>query len=103
EFETGNEDDKKKRSLQDKSVKNILSGIEASKQVPFERLLFALGIRMVGETVAKKLARHFISMDRLATATMEELKNVYEIGESIAGQIIRFFSDENNLRLIDKM
>lgn len=98
ELETYNEkkDQWSKRSLQEKSVVNILQGIEASKQIPFERVLFALGIRMVGETVAKKLARHFLSLDKLSTATKEEIASIYEIGEKIAEQVVKFFAEQTN-------
>jgi DNA ligase (NAD+) len=105
EFDTYNE--KKdlwgKRSLQEKSVVNILQGIEASKEVPFERVLFALGIRMVGETVAKKLARHFLTLEKLAEATKEEIAGIYEIGEKIAEQVLRFFADEQNTLICHKL
>ncbi len=99
EFEVGEEEEgkKKKRSLKEKSVENMLKGIEASKQNPFERVLFALGIRMVGETVAKKLARHFGSLDKLAAASKEDIAGIYEIGEKIAENVVAFFTDENNL------
>lgn len=97
ELESGED---KKRSLQQKSVENILAGIEASKQVPFERVLFALGIRMVGETVAKKLARHFGSMDALGKATKEEIAGIYEIGEKIAEQVVQFFADPQQVARI---
>jgi len=103
EFSVGDEDEKKKRSLQQKSVENILKGIEESKHIPFERVLFALGIRMVGETVAKKLAQHFHSLEKLSSATMEELLSVHEIGEKIAEQIVKFFGDENNKKIIEKL
>jgi DNA ligase (NAD+) len=103
EFEVGEEEDQKKRSLQDKSVKNMLAGIEQSKQVPFERVLFALGIRMVGETVARKLVKHFISIERLAEATLEQLINVNEIGGKIAEQVQRFFADEQNRVIVEKL
>ncbi len=105
EFETYNEkkDTFSKRSLQEKSVVNILQGIEASKQIPFERVLFALGIRMVGETVAKKLARHFISLDKLAVASKEEIAGIYEIGEKIAEQVVKFFADETNRNMCERM
>jgi DNA ligase (NAD+) len=103
EFEVGEEDDKKKRSLQDKSVKNILEGIEKSKEVPFERVLFALGIRMVGETVARKLARYFVSIDRIAEASLEQLTGVNEIGGKIAEQVIRFFADDVNRAVVAKL
>jgi DNA ligase (NAD+) len=105
EFETYNEkkDTYSKRSLQEKSVVNMLQGIEASKQVPFERVLFALGIRMVGETVAKKLARHFITLDKLAAASKEEIAGIYEIGEKIAEQVTRFFADEVNVKICERL
>ncbi|MFI5221814.1 MAG: NAD-dependent DNA ligase LigA [Bacteroidia bacterium] len=96
-------DEIKKRSLQQKSVENILKGIEESKKVPFERVLFALGIRMVGETVAKKLAQHFHSLEKLSTATSEELLNVHEIGDKIAEQVIRFFEDKSNRNILEKL
>ncbi|MEI6507818.1 MAG: NAD-dependent DNA ligase LigA [Bacteroidota bacterium] len=103
EFTLGDSDEMKKRSLQQKSVENILKGIEDSKQIPFERVLFALGIRMVGETVAKKLAHHFYSLEKLSIATMEELLNVHEIGEKIAEQLFKYFADVNNKLIIDKL
>jgi DNA ligase (NAD+) len=90
----------KKISLQDKSVQKILNGIEASKTVPFERVLYAIGIRFVGETVAKKLALHFKSIDALKKASVEELIEVEEIGERIAQSVVEFFGDKVNLRLI---
>lgn len=102
EFELG-EDEKKKRSLKEKSVENILKGIEASRQVPFERVLFALGIRMVGETVAKKLARQFRTLDNLATAGFDEIKNIHEIGEKIAENVLKFFDDESNRAICEKL
>jgi DNA ligase (NAD+) len=105
EFETYNEkkDQWNKRSLQEKSVVNILQGIEASKQIPFERVLFALGIRMVGETVAKKLARHFLTLDKLSIATKEEIAAIYEIGEKIAEQVVKFFADQQNIAVCSKL
>ena len=77
-----------------KSAENIVRSIERSREVPFERVLFAIGIRFVGETVAKKLARAFGSMERLERATFDELVAVDEIGEKIAQSILRFFADE---------
>lgn len=77
-----------------KSAENIVRSIERSRKVPFERVLFAIGIRFVGETVAKKLARAFCSMERIMNATFEELIAVDEIGEKIAQSILRFFSNE---------
>jgi DNA ligase (NAD+) len=105
ELETYNEkkDQWSKRSLQEKSVINILQGIEASKQIPFERVLFALGIRMVGETVAKKLARHFLSLDKLSIATKEEIASIYEIGEKIAEQVVKFFTEPQNIEVCLKL
>ena len=73
--------------LAEKSAQNIIDGIEASKQIPYERVLFALGIRYVGETVAKKLARHFGDIDSLMAASQEELENVSEIGSRIAESV----------------
>jgi DNA ligase (NAD+) len=102
EFEVG-DTEKKKRSLKAKSVENILNGIEASKQVPFERVLFALGIRMVGETVAKKLAKQFENIDNMANATKEEIANIYEIGDKIAENVVKFFELESNRNLCEKL
>ena len=85
--------------MADKSVDNLLAGVEASKQVPFERVLFGLGIRFVGETVAKKLAYAFGTMDTLQIATFEELLAVDEIGERIANSLISFFKNQESLQL----
>lgn len=85
------------------SAKNILQGIEASKAIPFERVLFALGIRYVGETVAKKLALGFKNMDALATAGFEQLCNVDEIGEKIARSILDWFSREENRNMVERL
>lgn len=87
----------------EKSAENIISGIEASKKTPFHRVLFALGIRYVGETVAKKLARKLNSIDQIASATFEQLTGIDEIGEKIAESIIRYFSIQNNKLLIDRL
>ncbi len=87
----------------EKSVDNLIRGIEESKNIPFERVLYGLGIRYVGETVAKKLARHFQSIDRLMAADMEELVSVDEIGDRIAQSIIQFFSDENNRNIVERL
>jgi DNA ligase (NAD+) len=86
--------------MADKSVNNLLQGIEQSKNKPFEKVLFALGIRFVGETVAKKLARAFGSIDKIIAATSEELENVDEIGEKIALSVIAYFRNEKNVELI---
>lgn len=76
-----------------KSIDNMLAGIEKSKEKPFEKVLFALGIRYVGETVAKKLAAHFKNIDALAAATREEIESVHEIGERIAESVQAYFAD----------
>jgi len=77
----------------EKSARNLISSIESSKNIPFERVLFALGIRYVGETVAKKLAKHFKSLDNLTNARLEDLMTVDEVGDRIAGSIIEYFSN----------
>lgn len=87
----------------ERSAKNIIIGVNKSKQVPFERVLFALGIRFVGETVAKKLARTFLSIDNLQKATFEELLQIDEIGERIAQSVIEFFADEQNQKIIERL
>ena len=89
--------------LGDKSADNILSGIEASKQVPWARVLFALGIRMVGETTAKKIAKRFPSIDALQAATKEELIAVEDVGEQIADNIIAYLHNEQNLLIINRL
>lgn len=89
--------------MADKSANNLLLGIQASKQVPFERVLFALGIRFVGETVAKKLAAAFRNIDAIAMASFEELIAVDEIGEKIAIAVQQYFLDGENLRIIDRL
>ena len=89
--------------LGEKSAENIIGGIESSKQVPYQRVLFALGIRFVGETVAKKVAKAFPDIDSLASARMDNLIHVDEIGEKIAQSIIQYFSDERNRSLIARL
>lgn len=86
-----------------KSAENIIRSIERSREVPFERVLFAIGIRFVGETVAKKLARAFGSMERLENATFEELIAVDEIGEKIAQSILRFFANDQCRTLVTRL
>jgi DNA ligase (NAD+) len=86
-----------------KSAENLVVGVEASKQIPFERVLFALGIRYVGETVAKKLANHYKSIDELSIASEEQLVTVDEIGVKIAESVVAFFSEEKNRILIDRL
>jgi DNA ligase (NAD+) len=89
--------------MAEKSAQNIIAGIEKSKEVPFEKVLFALGIRFVGETVAKKLAKHFKSIDNLLKATFEELISVDEIGDIIAKSIIHFSANPINIGLINRL
>lgn len=89
--------------MAEKSSSNLIDGIKNSVTVPFERVLFALGIRFVGETVAKKLAKSFGSLDRLKIASFEELLEVDEIGERIANSIIRYFADKKNQVLIERL
>ena len=86
-----------------KSALNILEGVRASLEVPFERVLFALGIRFVGETTAKTLAKSFRSIDALASASLDELMQVDEIGARIAESIIRYFADERNREQIERL
>ena len=86
-----------------KSAENIVKGIQKSKEIPFERVLFALGIRYVGETVAKKLARHYKSIEALENATIEQLVEVDEIGNQIAASVVNFFADDYNRKLIDRL
>jgi len=86
-----------------KSAVNILEGIRESKNVPFERVLFALGIRFVGETTAKTLAKSFRSIDALASAALDDLIQVDEIGVKIAQSIIQYFADERNLQQIERL
>ncbi|WP_426430762.1 NAD-dependent DNA ligase LigA [Winogradskyella sp. HB-48] len=89
--------------MAEKSAENLVKGIEASKQIPFERVLFALGIRYVGETVAKKLAKHYKSIDALMFASTMDLVNVDEIGDRIAESVVEFFSSEENKTIIERL
>ncbi len=93
----------KKISFREKTVNNILNALEKSKSVPFERVLYALGIRYVGETVAKKIAQHFTSIDNLMNSSFEQLLEVPEVGKKIAYSIILFFQDKDNLNIIDRL
>jgi DNA ligase (NAD+) len=100
----GKEDKKEKKiSFREKTVANILKGIEQSKEVGFERVLYAIGIRYVGETVAKKLAAHFGSIDSIMKASLEELKEAEEIGEKIANSILEFFKEPKNQEIIRRL
>lgn len=86
-----------------KSAENLVHGVEASKEIPFPTVLFALGIRYVGETVAKKLAKHFKTIEALAQASPEELIEVDEIGDRIAESVIEYFANENNRILVERL
>uniref|UniRef100_UPI00404A21F1 NAD-dependent DNA ligase LigA n=1 Tax=Flavobacterium sp. TaxID=239 RepID=UPI00404A21F1 len=86
-----------------KSAENLINGVEASKKIPFERVLFALGIRYVGETVAKKLAKHYKSIDQLASATLLDLVLVDEIGERIAQSVVAFFENPVQIAIIERL
>ena len=87
----------------EKSARNLLESIQESKQAPFERVLFALGIRYVGETIAKKLSYAFGSMDKLECAGLEELTTVDEIGERIAQSVQKYFANEKNSQLLEQL
>ena len=89
--------------MADKSAENLINGIEKSKEIPFERVLFGLGIRYVGETVAKKLAKHYKTIDALMNSTEEELINVDEIGLKITQSVKEFFNLEENHITIDRL
>ena len=89
--------------MAEKSAENLVSGIEKSKEIPFERVLFALGIRYVGETVAKKLVKHYKTIDAIVNASEEELVNVDEIGIKIAQSVKEFFASEENRILVKRL
>ncbi len=89
--------------MAEKSVNKLLSGLEESKKVPFPKVLFAIGIRYVGATVAKKLAKHFKTIDAIEQASFEELVAVDEIGDKIAESVINFFSEEKNAKLVQEL
>tara|TARA_R110002049_G_scaffold306635_1_gene505477 strand:+ start:51710 stop:53704 length:1995 start_codon:yes stop_codon:yes gene_type:complete len=89
--------------MAEKSADNLIQGIEQSKNIPFERVLYALGIRYVGETVAKKLAKHYKSIDAIINASHEDLVNVDEIGIKIAESVSAFFASEENKNIINRL
>jgi DNA ligase (NAD+) len=89
--------------MAEKSADNLVKGVQASKDVPFERVLFGLGIRYVGETVAKKLAKHYKSIEALSKATLEDLETVDEIGIRIAESVVDFFSTEANVQMVARL
>ncbi len=93
----------RKVGFREKTVNNILTATEKCKEIPFERVLFAIGIRHLGETMAKKLARHFQSMEKLKSASRDELLEVSEVGEKIADSILDFFNSEKNLRILERL
>ena len=100
---TDEEGNVRKIGFREKTAEKILAGIEASKQIPFDRTLYAIGIRFVGETIAKKLARNFHNIDQLSNATFDELVSVDEIGDRIALSVIDFFSRTTNQTLVERL
>jgi DNA ligase (NAD+) len=102
-YDLKREDVLRLEGYKDKSVTNLLGGIEKSKEVPFESVLFAIGIRYVGKTVAEKLARYFKSIDKIATATIDDLLAAPEIGEKIARSIYDFFQNPENQREVKRL
>lgn len=97
------EDIASQERLGEKSAQNMLAGIEASKQVPWARVLFALGIRMVGETTAKKIAKRYTSIDSLQWATAEQLCAIEDVGPQIAENIVKYFEDIRNLEILARL
>src|SRR6185436_12201873 len=89
--------------VKEKSAQNMMDGIEQSKSIPFESVLFAIGIRYVGKTVAEKLARHFRSIEAIAKASFEELLAAPEIGEKIAQSVADYFSDQVGQKEIKRL
>lgn len=89
--------------MAEKSADNLINGIKASTSIPFERVLYAIGIRYVGETVAKKLAKHYKSIDNLINAKQEELEQVDEIGVKIAESVKHFFASEENIAIVNRL
>ena len=87
----------------EKSARNLLESLRASKDVPFERVLYGLGIRYVGETVAKKLTLTFKTIDRLREATLEELTATPDVGERIAASVVKYFSDPRNVEIVERL
>lgn len=89
--------------LGEKSIDNLLNAIETSKQRPFEKVLFALGIRYVGSGAANKIADHFLSIEKLMNASKDEIEAIHEIGPSISESVIRFFNNDQNLKIVEKL
>lgn len=93
----------RKRSVKEKTAQNILDSIDKSREVPFKTLLFALGIRFVGKTVAEKLVDHFLTIEALMSASFDEIVSVHEIGERIAQSVVEYFSEDENVALINRL
>ena len=102
-YDLKSEDIAAQERLGEKSAQNMLAGIEASKHVPWSRVLFALGIRMVGETTAKKIAKRYTSIDTLQWATAEQLCAIEDVGPQIAENIVKYFEDIRNLEILDRL
>lgn len=102
-YDLKKEDILKLEGFKETSTKNLLQGIEASKAAPFEAVLFAIGIRFVGKTVAEKIARYFKNMENLSKATYEELLNAPEVGEKIARSVVDYFADAENRREVERL
>ena len=102
-YDLTREDIMKLEGFKETSTKNLLTGINQSKNIPFESVLFGIGIRYVGKTVAEKLAKHFKNIDNLSKATYEELLAAPEVGEKIAQSVVAFFSNEENQREIQRL
>ena len=92
-----------KRSIKEKSANNIIESINVSRNQPFERVLFGLGIRYVGKTVAEKLVQSFGTVEKLMVASKDEIENVHEIGERIAESVVEYFGEEGNQQIIEKL
>ncbi len=95
--------EKKRASFKDKSIENVMRGLENSRQVPFERLVYALGIKSVGETIARILANHFKNIDALMNATIDDLTEINEIGPIIAQFVVSYFADPENRKIIERL
>ena len=102
-YDLKKEDIQRLDGFKELSTQNLLSGIEQSKAIPFESVLFAIGIRYVGKTVAEKLARHFRSIDAIAKATYEELLSAPEVGEKIAQSVVDYFAEPSNQKEIQRL
>lgn len=96
-------DDNHKLSIQEKGAYNIINAIEKSKEIPFERVLYALGIRYIGEVTAKTLAKYFLNIENLKNATLEELQDVQDIGQTTAKSVFEYLHNEENLKQIEKL